>query len=105
MFIKGGKMEVKSSNNNILITGNIKSTTHYHNISAEIESLKDSTKNIKIYIYDSISITSSVIGYLCKLVTTSDIALSLYVEDDSLHSLLNDLNLIDTLNVQKITNR
>jgi len=98
-------MEIKSSGNKIMITGNIKSINHYQSIANELDKLKNSHQNITIYIYDSISITSSVIGHLCKLVSTTNLALSLFVENDSLHSLLSELNLIQTLNVKKINNQ
>ena len=95
-------MEIKSSANNLLITGNIKSIEHYHLIAKELDSLLQNAKNIQIHILDSISITSSVIGYLCKIVTNTDNSLSLFIKDDGLHELLNELNLITLLNVQKI---
>ena len=95
-------MEIKSSNNHLTITGNIKSVAHYHKISQEIDSIVKDTKDVNIHILDSISITSSVIGYLCKLVQTMNVSLSLHVKDDGLHALLDDLNLITLLNVQKM---
>ena len=97
-------MEVKSSNNKIVITGNIKSISHYYDILEELEKLRKIEQNIQIHIYNSISITSSVVGYLCKLVTTTELSLSLLIEDDSLYTLLDELNLIETLKVQKIKN-
>jgi hypothetical protein len=95
-------MEIKSSGDNLHIFGNIKSISHYHAISKELDNLLINTTNIKIHIMDSISITSSVIGYLCKLVTTTKSSLSLFVKDEGLHELLEDLNLIKLLNVKKI---
>jgi hypothetical protein len=95
-------MEIKSSSNHMLITGNIKSIQHYHMISQELEKLLQRASNIQIHIIDSISITSSIIGYFCKLVTEQEKTLSLFIQDDGLHELLDDLNLLELLNVQKI---
>jgi hypothetical protein len=95
-------MEIKSSNNNLFISGNIKSIAHYRTIEQEVDKLINSVNNIQIHILDSISLTSSVIGYFCKMVDNNDVAISLFVKDENLHELLNELNLIALLNVRKI---
>jgi hypothetical protein len=96
-------MELQASQNNIMIHGNIKNVEHYQSIVNAIENILESTGDeIKIHILDSISITSSVIGYLCKLIKTNNISLSIYVADENLHNLLDELNLTALLNVQKI---
>jgi len=102
MNYRSTKMNIKSSNNRLIVTGNIKSVEHYHTISRELNEMLKNIKEIEIHILDSISITSSVIGYLCKLVQTTNVSLSLYVKDDGLHTLLDELNLITLLNVQKM---
>ena len=98
-------MEVSSSHNTVTINGNIKSVSHYHQIKTEIEKILDKfsdTKSIKIHLLDSIAITSSVIGFFCKLVNIDGVSIHLHVNDESLYDLLNDLNIVTLLNVQKI---
>ena len=98
-------MEVASSHNTVTINGNIKSVSHYHEIKTEIENILDKfsdTKTIKIHLLDSIAITSSVIGFFCKLVNIDGVSLHLHVNDESLYDLLDDLNMVTLLNVQKI---
>ncbi|SFV71337.1 hypothetical protein MNB_SV-13-1490 [hydrothermal vent metagenome] len=48
------------------------------------------------------SLTSSVIGYFTKIVNVNDVTLRLYVQDEGLFSLLDDLGLVQVLHVQKI---
>ncbi len=95
-------MTISSSHNNIKIFGNIKSISNYRIITEEIDAIKKEFNDIKIHLFDSISITSSVIGYLCKL-TSSGCNVELYIANDGLYDLLDDLNLLQTLNVQRIT--
>ncbi len=96
-------MTIKSTHNNITILGNIKSLTHHHDIIKELEIIKREYQNITIHILNSISITSSVIGYFCKLVDSEKINLSLHINNNDLYNLLDELNLINVLNVQKIS--
>jgi len=63
--------------------------------------ISSSHNNIKIFGNIKISITSSVIGYLCKL-TSSGCNVELYIANNDLYDLLDDLNLLQTLNVQRI---
>jgi len=95
-------MTISSKQNIITISGNIKSVAHYHAIMEEIDKIKQEFNLIKIYLLDSISIISSVIGYLCKLVNLGH-EIELYVTNTELHDLLNDLNLLQTLKVRKTT--
>jgi len=99
-------MEISSSFNTITVKGNIKAVSHYEEIKREIEKIISNTPdttNIKILILESISITSSIIGYLCKLVDEG-IHLEMHVQNDRLHELLDDLNLIPLLNVKRLSN-
>jgi len=95
-------MTISSKQNIVTISGNIKSVAHHHTIAEEIDNIKQEFNLIKIHLTDSISITSSVIGYLCKLVNLGH-EIELYVADRDLHALLDDLNLLQTLKVQQIT--
>ena len=95
-------MIISSKQNIITISGNIKSVAHHHAIAQEIDKTREEFNLIKIHLLDSISITSSVIGYLCKLVNLGH-NIELYVADRDLHTLLDDLNLLQTLKVQQTT--
>ena len=94
-------MEVSSSHNIVTISGNIKSVSHAHLLSEELDQIIKDFKEIKIHILDSISITSSVIGYLCKLASLGH-TIELHVTNKELCSLLDDLNLTQLLKVQHI---
>jgi len=96
-------MECKAVGNQVKISGNIKSTSHFQTIFTEIESLlKNNIKELDIYILDSISLTSSVIGYFSKLVYSNNIDLKIFVSDPQLYELLEDLGLIDVLKVKQL---
>ena len=45
--------------------------------------------------------TSSVIGFFIKVIFQDKVPIHVYVKDDRLYSLLEDLNLLDTFKVQK----
>ncbi len=94
-------MDISSSSNSITIQGNIKSVNDFQSIKTTIDSLKDTNSNIIIDIKDSISITSSVIGYLNKLVLKDGVDIVMKVGNEQLFSLLEDLNLINTFNVKR----
>ncbi|QOP43767.1 hypothetical protein FJR45_07310 [Sulfurimonas sediminis] len=99
------KMEISSSLNTITVKGNIKALSHYEAIKREIENIVNNTPDtatIKILILESISITSSIIGYLCKLVDEG-LHLEIHVQNEGLHNLLDDLNLVPLLNVKKLS--
>lgn len=95
-------MEIKRTGSEITINGNIKNTNDYQAIKDNINALVDSgQKNIIIKTPESFSMTSSVIGFLIKVIFQNKVAVSIYVKDDRLYSLLEDLNLISTFRVQK----
>ena len=94
-------MDISTASNVITITGNIKSVSDYQAIKNSVDSLITSNKSIVIDIKDSISITSSIIGYFTKLVQKEGIDLSIKVGDDSLMELFDDLNLITLFKVRK----
>ena len=84
---------------NIQILGNIKSHHDYETIKIAITSIILENKIITIDIPDSISITSSVIGYLNKIISKDKINIRLKVGNESLFGLLDDLHLVRFLNV------
>ncbi len=94
-------MDISSSANTVKITGNIKSISDFQSIKSTIDAIKDSTSTITLDIRDSISITSSVIGYLNKLVLKDSIDLNMKVANAQLMELLNDLNLTGTFKAKR----
>ena len=88
-------------NSEIIITGNIKSIDDGMKIKESIGSIqKNGVKSIVIKIKDSFSMTSTVIGYLMKVVNLDKIQLSLIVGDQRLYQLLDELSLVHVLNVR-----
>ena len=94
-------MDISVTSNIVTISGNIKSVADYQRIKETIDSLIATHKSIIIEIKDSISITSSIIGYFTKLVQKEGIDLSIKVGDESLMELFDDLNLVSLFKVRK----
>ncbi len=94
-------MDISAISNVVTISGNIKSVADYQRIKETIDSLIVTHKSIIIEIKDSISITSSIIGYFTKLVQKEGIDLSIKVGDESLMELFDDLNLVALFKVRK----
>ncbi len=94
-------MEVNSSSNTITITGNIKSVSDFSTIKNLIDGTIVHHKNITINIADSLSITSSVIGYFNKIILIDKINIDMRVGNDQLLLLLDDLNLKSTFKARK----
>jgi len=94
-------MEISTSSNTVTIEGNIKSVSDFQDIKTTFDSLKKNNTSIIVKVVDSISITSSVIGYLNKLVHKDKINIQLKVGNEQLILLLKDLNLVGILNVTK----
>jgi hypothetical protein len=74
----------------IIISGNIKSISDTDNIKFAITNTwnKDEKNPINLKIDDSFIITSSVIGFL-------------YVKNEELYEMLEDMNLVEVLNVRR----
>ena len=96
-------MNISTVSNTVNISGNIKSINDFQTIKTTIDSLKGNHKALIIHIVDSISITSSVIGYLNKITLKDGIELKLKVGNKQLIELFDDLNLSTLFNVQKIS--
>ncbi len=94
-------MEILENSNSITITGNIKSVHDFQMIKSSVTSILQSRKDITINIKDSLSITSSVIGYFTKLVLKDKVVIHLNIGNSELIKLLDDLNLSTLLNVKK----
>lgn len=95
-------MQVTISSNSITIVGNIKSVNDYQEIKTSVGTLANEHKVINLIIKDSLSITSSVIGYLNKLVLKDGIKINMRVGDPQLMELLEDLNLKSVFNASKV---
>ncbi|MDR2401597.1 MAG: hypothetical protein LBD73_08110 [Deferribacteraceae bacterium] len=97
-------MEIKVINpNEITISGNIKTVSDYLEIKGTISSLlKDGGKELAVSLPDSVSITSSVIGYFLKLVYQDGVKLRVLVGDQRLAKLLEDLRLAEAFCVGKV---
>jgi len=95
-------MDISTSSNVVKITGNIKSVSDYQKIKETVDSLTQTHKSILLEIKDSISITSSLIGYFTKLVQKEGIDLTIKVGDESLLELFDDLNLVSLFRVKKV---
>lgn len=94
-------MEISVSGNRIIITGNIKSVSDYQTIKTTIDSVISQAKSITIDIKDSISITSSVIGYFNKIILKDNIDIQMNIGNSQLLELLEDLNLSTTFKAIK----
>jgi hypothetical protein len=94
-------MEISTSGSTVTISGNIKSVSDFQTIKSTMDSVVADNSTIDLIIKDSISITSSVIGYLNKLILKDGIKLNTSVGNDDLISLLDDLNLSSVFNVRK----
>ena len=93
-------MELKREGSVLTVFGNIKSIEDFERIRYEVENILKNTKSIIVNIPESISLPSSVIGYLVKL-TENGVKVNVRVNGD-LYELLDELNLIKRLNVKKI---
>jgi len=95
-------MQITISSNSIIIEGNIKTVHDYQEIKSVTDSLIQEHRKIKIIIKDSLSITSSIIGYFNKIVLRDSIDLSMEVGNIQLVNLLDDLNLTSIFKVKKV---
>ncbi len=95
-------MEISNSGNKITIVGNIKSVSDYQKIKSSIDNVLLGNDSIDVVIQDSLSITSSVVGYFNKIVLKDKVKLKMYIGNDQLVDLLDDLSLVSLFNVKKI---
>ena len=94
-------MDISVTGNRVTITGNIKTVGDYQKIKEVLDGLASKEKGIFIDITDSISITSSVIGYLTKLVQKDNINLHIKVKNANLYELFDEINLIRLFNISR----
>ena len=94
-------MTVRREGNVIEVEGNIKSLEDFEKIKYTIEEIMP-TKSITLSLKDSISITSSVIGYLTKLVNVDGVEVYLNIKTQELYDLLRDLDLDKVFHIRRI---
>ena len=94
-------MNISTSSNIVTIIGNIKSINDFQEIKSTLDTLKSQHSTIIIEIVDSLSITSSVIGYFNKLILKDKINLSMKIGNEKLLELVNDLNLTSVFNARQ----
>jgi len=95
-------MELETDGSTLTIIDNIKSVAHFQEIKSALDKMKTTNSSISIKIPTSLSITSSVIGYLMKLIHKDGIRLSIAVGDERLVKLLSDLGLSSEFSVRKV---
>jgi hypothetical protein len=96
------EIQVKSVSE-IVVQGTVKSVSDYQEIKKVVSGLlRGDGKELSIYMPDSYSITSSVIGFFLKLVYQDRVDLKLFIADERLYGLLNDLNLSEPFKVEKM---
>jgi len=98
-------MEISSHNNIVDIDGNIKSISDFQNIKSVMDALITKHRTLVVNVNNSISITSSVIGYFNKLVLKDQINLELNISSKQLMELFDDLNLTTTFKIKVITSK
>ncbi len=94
-------MEITSSANTITITGNIKSVLDFSQIKTVVDGVVLQHKDIAVNIVDSLSITSSVIGYFNKLILKDQININMRIGNEQLLHLISDLNLTSTFKARR----
>ena len=94
-------MEISTKLNKVTINGNIKSINDFQNIKTTIDAIVTKEKSITINIIDSLSMTSSAIGYFNKLILKDKINIRMNIGNHQLIELLEDLNLKKLFKVQK----
>lgn len=95
-------MQVTIASNRVIITGNIKTISDFQEIKNSIDIAIQSSKSLTIEVLDSISMTSSVIGYFNMLIYEKKITLHLHIKSPELITLLEDLHLTQTFKVKQI---
>ncbi|MCD8553724.1 hypothetical protein [Seleniivibrio sp.] len=91
--------------NTMRISGEVNTIENYTEIKDSIlKFISSCEKELIIEITDSMTMTSSIIGFFTKIIHRDGINLSLLVHDRRLYGLLEDLNLIKLFNVRHVDN-
>lgn len=95
----------RKGNSEVVITGNIKSVDDSVKIKETINGMMaQGCGSIQLRIVDSLSLTSTAIGFLMKLVHQDKLQLTVNVGDRRLYTLLEDLCLLEKFNVRYLGN-
>ena len=94
-------MQISINSNRVSISGNIKSVSDYQILKSEIDALVQTQKSIVLDIKESISITSSVIGYFNKLILKDKIDITMNIGNSQLMELIDELNLTSLFKARK----
>lgn len=97
-------MQIHIRDNRLVITGNVKSIQDSEEIKRALQDIAKDHISIELILLDSISLTSSVIGFLVKLAQKDRKNILLKVADNQLYDLLQDLNLYTIFPIEKIQN-
>jgi uncharacterized protein YjbJ (UPF0337 family) len=93
----------KIEGNIVAVKGNIKTIGDYQELKGYVQKLIDNEhKEVEIHILDSYTITSSVVGYMFKIINLEMVKITLHVRDHRLYQILEDLRLLEAFNVQKL---
>ena len=89
----------KKGNQELIIYENIKSIDDYVAIREAVTKIvNDGASELQIYIPDSFSMPSSVIGFLIQMINEGKLRLRMRIGDNNLFELLDEMNLIATFN-------
>ena len=99
LTVKDGAIQTE-----IYIKDTIKSISDNDKLKHAIENAwhNNNEKPIHLHVKDSFIITSSVIGFLIKFIKKDKIPIYIYVYNDELYEMLDDMNLISVLNIKKV---
>jgi len=95
-------MDVSANANRIIIVGNIKSNDDFKRIKNTVDGVVTNHKSIVVDVQDSMSFTSSIIGYFNKLILKDNVDVNINVTDKELYALLDDLNLVSTFKLKRV---
>lgn len=95
-------MEITRRSDDFLIEGNIKTISDFQEIKHVLDTCINHNTSIKLTIKDSISVTSSVIGYLTKLVLKDKMVVEVCVGNGELIHLFEELGLKELLHVRSM---
>ena len=95
-------MEIRQRSDDFFIEGNIKTIGDFQAIKHALDVFIKHNTSVKLTIKDSISVTSSVIGYLTKLVLKDKIVVEVCVGNGELINLFEELGLKELLHVRSI---
>ena len=93
-------MTIELKDSTLTITGNIKTIQDFQEIKTNLDRLVMTQTSIHFVLVDSISMTSSVIGYISKIIHKNGINVTMVVSNQGLYNLLEELCLIDLFKVR-----